>query len=139
GIGENKPNVQKQYFKIEQGLLVLVGIGPSDTENLLKTAAQKLVKLRIFEDESGKMKRDVAEINGKIALVSQFTLFASLKKGNRPDFLQAAAPDLAKMLYERFIQEVTALHAATFCSPFGLDLDVDIHNSGPVTIPIDFV
>lgn len=123
---------------IGRGLMILLGIEEADTEADIEWLCQKIVNLRIFNDEAGVMNRSVLDIEGEILLVSQFTLFASTKKGNRPSYIRAARPDIAIPLYERTIQQLNA----GLCRPiatgvFGADMQVSLVNDGPVTILID--
>lgn len=124
--------------EIAQGLVVLVGIAPDDTQEDIDWLATKIAQLRIFADEEGKMNKSVQDIQGDILLVSQFTLYASTKKGNRPSFLGAAKPDIAIPLYE---QAVTALETAIGkpiqTGEFGADMQINLTNDGPITIIID--
>ena len=118
--------------------MVLAGIGCDDDEMDIEWITKKLVNLRIFEDEDGKMNRSVLDIGGEIMLVSQFTLFASTKKGNRPGFSQAAPPAVAIPLYEKIIGSVERLSGKKpVCGEFGADMKVSLINNGPVTIIID--
>ena len=124
--------------QIEQGLLVLIGIEDADTMEDIEWLAAKIVNLRIFNDEAGVMNISVKDFNGEIILVSQFTLQASTKKGNRPSYIKAAKPDIAIPLYENFIQSVTVLLGKPVqTGEFGADMKVSLINDGPVTIVID--
>jgi len=124
--------------QIENGLVVLVGIEPADVPADGEWLAQKLVKLRVFPDDSGPMNRSVAEIGGGILLVSQFTLYASTAKGNRPSFNLAARPEHARPLYDQFITQVAAaLGRPVATGEFGAHMDVALVNDGPVTLVID--
>jgi D-aminoacyl-tRNA deacylase len=123
---------------IKTGLLVLLGIEEADTAEDIEWLSGKLVRLRIFPDEQGVMNRSVQESGGDILLISQFTLFASTKKGNRPSYIRAARPEVAIPLYQQFIQRLTAdLGKAIFTGEFGADMKVALVNDGPVTILID--
>lgn len=123
---------------IGRGLMILLGIEEADTEADIEWLCQKIVNLRIFNDEAGVMNRSVLDINGEILLVSQFTLFASTKKGNRPSYIRAARPDIAIPLYERTIRQLTAgLGHPIATGVFGADMQVSLVNDGPVTILID--
>src|SRR3984885_8276180 len=123
---------------INTGFLVLLGIEDTDTEDDLQWLAQKISNLRVFGDENGLMNKALADIDGEILLISQFTLFAQTKKGNRPSFIRAARPDKAIPLYEKMI---AALEAATGkkikVGIFGADMKISLVNDGPVTIIID--
>lgn len=123
---------------IKQGLLILIGIENEDTETDIDWLSNKIIKLRIFGDENGVMNRSVQDINGGIIVVSQFTLHASTKKGNRPSYIRAAKPDFAIPMYESFVQKIktlSGLHVGT--GEFGADMKVQLLNDGPVTIIID--
>ena len=124
--------------EIEEGLLVLVGIEDSDTGDDSLWLAGKLVNLRIFDDENGVMNRSVADTNGNILIVSQFTLMASTKKGNRPSYIRAAKPEISIPLYEQFCKELSlALGKEIGTGEFGADMKVELLNDGPVTICMD--
>ncbi len=123
---------------VEHGLLVLLGIEAADTADDGEWLAEKLVKLRVFDDEAGNMNKSVADIGGDILLVSQFTLHASTQKGARPSFNRAARPEIAHPLYERFITQLGAvLGRPVQTGEFGAMMDVSLVNSGPVTLVID--
>lgn len=129
---------QKITGKIEQGFLVLLGIEDADTQEDLTWLAQKIVGLRIFNDENGLMNKSLADIDGNILLISQFTLFAATKKGNRPGFTRAAKPAKATPLYEEMITHLSALlNKQTQCGIFGADMKISLLNDGPVTIVMD--
>jgi D-tyrosyl-tRNA(Tyr) deacylase len=124
--------------KIQQGLLVLVGIEDADTLEDIQWLCQKIVNLRIFSDENNLMNLSVQDINGDIIVVSQFTLQASTKKGNRPSYIKAAKPDIAIPLYQKFIAQLeTDLGKKIQTGVFGADMKVALVNDGPVTIVID--
>lgn len=128
----------KLYSSIEKGLLVLLGIEDEDGDNDIDYLCKKVSKLRIFDDENGVMNLSVKDINGEILLVSQFTLHASTKKGNRPTYIRASKPDYAIPLYKKFISELekeTEREIKT--GEFGADMKVELINDGPVTIIID--
>ncbi len=123
---------------IEKGLLVLVGIEDADTEEDITWLSGKISRMRIFEDEEGKMNLSLKEVGGRILLISQFTLHASTKKGNRPSFIKAAKPDVAIPLYEKLksaLEKETATKVET--GEFGAYMQVDFVNDGPVTIFMD--
>ena len=123
---------------IHQGLLVFVGIEEEDGRDDVHWLASKIVSLRIFSDENGKMNLSVKEVDGEILVISQFTLFASTKKGNRPSYLKASKPDVAIPLYEKFILSLqTKLEKEIKQGQFGADMQVELINDGPVTIIID--
>ena len=124
--------------KIAQGFLVLLGIEDADTDEDLQWLAQKIVGLRVFGDENGLMNKALADIDGNILLISQFTLFAQTKKGNRPSFLRAAKPDKAIPMYEEMIKTLSALTGKKIATGiFGADMKISLVNDGPVTILID--
>jgi len=120
---------------IEEGLLIFIGMEETDTEEDMKWMAQKFVNLRIFSDENGLMNKSVQDINGNILLISQFTLFAQTKKGNRPSFIRAAKPDKAIPLYETMSAYLSGLlNKKVELGIFGADMKIDLRNDGPVTI-----
>ncbi|MCU0369473.1 MAG: D-aminoacyl-tRNA deacylase [Cyclobacteriaceae bacterium] len=124
--------------KINHGLMVLVGIEDADTIEDIEWLAGKLVNLRIFNDENGVMNVSVKDAGGDVLLVSQFTLHASTKKGNRPSYIKAAKPEIAIPIYQKFIETVSAqLEKAVQTGEFGADMKVGLVNDGPVTILID--
>lgn len=124
--------------KINQGFLVLLGVGPEDTKENADYLVQKLVKLRIFEDENEKMNLNIKDVNGELLIVSQFTLYADcIKSGNRPSFSNAAKPDLANELYEYFIEECRKENIKVEHGIFGADMQVELINDGPVTILLE--
>ncbi len=123
--------------QIQQGLLVLVGVAIGDTSADVQLCADKLTKLRIFSDEQGKMNLDLAQVNGKVLLVSQFTLFADIQKGRRPSFTNAAPPQLANELYQELIRAVAATGTIVEQGRFAADMQVSLINDGPVTILYD--
>lgn len=123
---------------IETGLLVLVGIEDADTAEDIEWLSGKIVNLRIFDDDNGVMNESVKEKNGGIILVSQFTLHAATKKGNRPSYIKASKPETAIPIYEKLIQQLTAeLGRPIGTGIFGADMKVELLNDGPVTIVID--
>ncbi|MES3015217.1 MAG: D-aminoacyl-tRNA deacylase [Pseudomonadota bacterium] len=121
---------------IGAGLLVLVCAEPQDTKALADKLVAKLLKLRIFSDAAGKMNLSVADVNGGLLIVSQFTLAADVSGGNRPSFTGAAGPELGRDLYERVVATARALHPQVACGAFGTDMQVSLVNDGPVTIPL---
>lgn len=123
--------------KIGQGLLVLLGVAPDDAEADADYLLAKIHKMRIFEDEAGKMNRSLLDVGGEMLVISQFTLFASYKKGNRPDYMGAASPELARRLYEYFIEKSRENQVITEHGVFGADMAVELLNCGPVTIVMD--
>jgi len=124
------------HGKINQGLLLLVGVGPEDQEEDLDYAVRKLVNMRIFSDAEGKMNLSVKDIEGEILSISQFTLFADTKKGNRPAFTGAAQPNLASQLYDDF-NELLGREIPVKTGVFAADMQVELINDGPVTIVLD--
>lgn len=123
---------------IEKGLLVLVGVTHEDTEEDLEYLAQKLLKLRIFDDEQGVMNLDVQQVAGELLVVSQFTLLASTRKGNRPSYIAAAPEAVSKPMYERFVARMESLTGRKVqTGEFGADMQIELINDGPVTIWID--
>lgn len=124
--------------KIGQGLLILLGIEDADGEEDIEWLTAKIASMRIFSDDEGKMNLSVNDINGDLLVVSQFTLFASTKKGNRPSFIRAARPQIAIPLYEQFCSTLNKLQGKE-CQKgiFGADMQVQLTNDGPVTIIID--
>lgn len=123
---------------IERGFLVLLGIRDTDTPEDLEWISGKIIAMRIFSDEEGKMNKSLLDIDGNILLVSQFTLLASTKKGNRPSFIEAARPEKAIPLYEQMIKTLSlALGKRVETGVFGADMQVSLLNDGPVTIVVD--
>ncbi len=123
---------------IEKGLLILLGIVNDDTQEDIKWLSNKIVNLRIFSDENEVMNKSLLEIKGDIIVVSQFTLHASTKKGNRPSYIKAAKPDIAIPLYEAFVKQIEQdLGKKVQTGQFGADMKVELLNDGPVTIIID--
>lgn len=128
----------QQTSQIGYGLLVLVGIEDKDTEEDIEWLAKKIANLRIFDDENGVMNRSVIEAGGEIMVVSQFTLQASTKKGNRPSYIRASKPDIAIPMYEAFCAETgIQLGKPVATGTFGADMKIELLNDGPVTILID--
>lgn len=123
---------------IKEGFMILVGIEEADTQEDTDWLCKKIVNLRVFDDENGVMNRSILDINGEILIVSQFTLMASTKKGNRPSYIRAARPETAIPLYEYFCNEVSiALGKEVGTGEFGADMKVELLNNGPVTICMD--
>ena len=124
--------------KIAKGLLILLGIEEEDDKSDIKWLVPKIISLRIFNDAEEKMNLSVSDIDGDILVVSQFTLHASTKKGNRPSFIKAARPDKANQLYQEFVKNLSDLYKREiFTGSFGADMKVELINDGPVTIIID--
>jgi D-tyrosyl-tRNA(Tyr) deacylase len=122
---------------VGQGLTVLLGVGREDTEKDACYLAEKIINLRIFSDEAGKMNLSLLDINGELLVVSQFTLFADCRKGRRPSFDGAAAPEIAQTLYEVFIEECRQLDIKVACGKFQSEMLVTLDNHGPVTMLLD--
>lgn len=122
---------------IGPGLLVLLGVAPADTVAEAEWLAEKVAGLRIFNDESGKMNRDVADVGGSLLVVSQFTLHGDCRKGRRPSFIGAAPPDIAIPLYEAFINALRGLGLPVQTGRFGAMMQVELVNDGPVTLILD--
>ena len=119
---------------IGKGLLILLGIGHGDGEEQAKFLAEKVANLRIFEDEQGKTNLSVLDVKGETIVVSQFTLYADTRKGRRPSFIDAALPDVAEPLVNRFVELLRMHGVPTQTGKFGAHMEVEIHNNGPVTI-----
>jgi len=129
---------QQTHAAIGKGLLILLGVEENDSQEDILWLTQKIAQLRIFEDADGLMNISVQDIDGEILVVSQFTLFASTKKGNRPSFIRSAKPDIAIPLYERFVTELSSCtNKKVSTGVFGADMQVQLINDGPVTIIID--
>ena len=122
---------------IDQGFCVLVGFTQSDTEAVVDKVVKKIVSLRVFSDEEGKMNRSLLDMGGKILSISQFTLYADCKKGNRPGFTRAARPEQAIPLYEYFNQAIASAGIPVETGVFGADMQIELRNDGPVTIVLD--
>lgn len=122
---------------IGQGLTVLLGVGQGDTEDDVAYLAEKIVNLRIFSDNGGKMNLSLLDITGELLVVSQFTLFADCRKGRRPSFDAAAPPQIAEELYEKFLQRCRELGAKVACGKFQSEMTVALDNHGPVTMLLD--
>ena len=123
--------------QIGEGFLILLGIGPNDTAAECDKLCDKLLSLRVFEDENEKMNRGLEDVNGEVLVVSQFTLYGNCKKGRRPDFFGAAKPDIAIPLYERFVQRCRDSGFHTETGEFGAYMQVESLNDGPVTLVVD--
>lgn len=129
---------EKIYSSIRHGLLILLGVEETDDAEDINWLAQKIINLRIFADENDLMNLSVIDTNGELLIVSQFTLFASTKKGNRPSFIRSAKPDVAIPLYEQFVKALSQLSGKEIKTGiFGADMKVSLINDGPVTIIID--
>lgn len=126
------------YSQIQEGLMILLGIEDSDTEEDIEWLSAKICKMRIFDDENGVMNLSVEDIDGEIMVVSQFTLHASCKKGNRPTYIRASKPDFAKPMYEKFVEKTQQLFNKNVkTGVFGADMQIEMINNGPTTIIID--
>ena len=123
--------------KIEKGFMVLIGVCETDDEAIADKMAKKLIGLRIFEDENGKTNLDLHSVGGELLLISQFTLYANCKKGNRPSFVEAAKPEKANALYEYIISECKKQVEVVEKGEFGADMKVELLNDGPFTIVLD--
>ena len=126
------------FSSIGYGMVILIGISKDDNSSKLKKVVSKLSKLRIFNDHNGKMNKNINDINGEILVVSQFTLYADLKKGNRPSFINAAEPVKASKIYHNFIEELqTVINSKVRTGKFGADMKVELINDGPVTLVLE--
>lgn len=123
--------------KIERGFMVLIGVEDSDTQAVADKMISKMLGLRIFEDEAGKMNLALKDVGGGLLLISQFTLYADCKKGNRPSFVKAGKSDMAEPMYEYIIEKCREQIENTQKGQFGADMKVDLLNDGPVTIVLD--
>ena len=123
--------------KINNGFLVLLGVQSTDSEQDVDYLVKKVTNLRIFSDENDKMNLSLKDVNGELLIVSQFTLYANCKEGNRPSFVEAAKPDIAVPLYEYFVSECKKIIPIVETGIFGADMKVDLLNDGPVTIIMD--
>lgn len=119
------------------GLMVLLGVSDADTDEDLDYMVRKITQLRIFEDDQDKMNLSVRDVGGAFLVISQFTLFANTKKGNRPSFIEAGAPEFSNKMYERFIERLRSMGFQTECGVFGAHMQVSLLNDGPVTIIMD--
>jgi D-aminoacyl-tRNA deacylase len=122
---------------IEKGLLVFLGIHQDDTDEMIEKMAGKIAKLRVFEDDEGKMSRSVKDVGGSILVVSQFTLYGDVRKGNRPSFIESARPEKAEPMYEAVVESVRGLGLQVETGRFAAMMDVELINDGPVTILIE--
>ena len=123
--------------KIGKGFLILLGVGPEDTETECRALAEKALSLRIFEDENGKMNLGLDAVNGQVLVVSQFTLYGNCRKGRRPSFTDAAGPELGNALYEKFLSVCEELGYPPQHGRFGADMKVESINDGPITLILD--
>jgi D-tyrosyl-tRNA(Tyr) deacylase len=123
--------------RVGRGFVVLLGVGKSDTEAAAETLAEKIANLRVFDDDQGKMNRSMVDISGQVLCVSQFTLYGDCRKGRRPSYDQAAAPDQALPLYESFVKSLRQLGILTETGRFRAMMEVELINDGPVTLLLD--
>lgn len=123
--------------EIGQGFMVLIGVGKEDTKEIADKYIKKMIGLRIFEDENGKTNLPLSDVNGQLLLISQFTLYANCKKGNRPSFIEAGAPASAEALYEYMIEECRKVVPVVETGEFGADMKVSLTNDGPFTVILD--
>ncbi len=124
----------RRIAEIGKGLVILVGVGPADTTETAQTLARKIAQLRIFEDENGKMNLSLLDIGGEALVISQFTLYADARKGNRPSFTDSAPPEIAAPLVDQFANFLREMGVPVQCGEFGAHMLVEIENDGPVTI-----
>lgn len=127
----------KTIGKIGKGLLLFLGVGNEDTKEICDKFIDKISKMRIFEDENGKTNLSIKDVNGELLVISQFTLYADCKKGNRPSFVNAGKPDLANALYEYSVQQFRKVIPVVETGEFGADMKVSLENDGPFTIVLD--
>ena len=127
----------KEYSRIGAGILVLLGVEKQDNLEDAEVLARRIIELRIFKDEAGKMNRAITDVGGQILVVSQFTLLGDCRKGRRPSFDPAAPPDIARMMYERFVNEIDALGVTVATGVFQAMMNVELTNQGPVTFILD--
>lgn len=134
----NHTNLEERIRKIKHGYLILLGVGQDDSTEDIDWIVNKIINLRVFSDQDGKMNLSIKDIDGEILLISQFTLFASTKKGNRPSFIKSAKPDIAIPLYNQFVVKLNnCIEKEVQTGEFGADMKVSLVNDGPVTIIID--
>ena len=124
------------YSSIEKGFVALVGFQHDDNENDLSFMVRKILRIRIFDDENGALNQSISDINGDILLVPNFTLAADTTRGNRPGFSTAMPPNDAKVMFEKFVDDVSSLHASVSSGLFGADMQVSLINDGPITISL---
>lgn len=133
-VSQAKVTSENIQNEINQGYLLLVGVGESSTYSDAEVLAKKIAKTRIFEDENGKMNLDIHQVNGEILSISQFTIYASVKKGNRPGFSNAKRPDEALKIYAYFNEQLESYNINVKTGEFGAHMDVSLTNDGPITI-----
>lgn len=137
-VAHAKVTVDEQLVgAIEKGFLLLLGVCDTDTEAIAEKMAEKIYKLRIFSDENGKTNRSLKDVEGEILVISQFTLYADCKKGNRPSFGKAGAPQLAAQLYEYMVEQLKSYGCRVEHGVFGADMKVELLNDGPFTLVLD--
>ncbi len=137
-VAEAKVEVDNEIVgKINKGFLVFIGVSNEDTKQIADKMIQKLVQMRIFEDENGKTNLSLADVGGQLLLISQFTLYADCKKGNRPSFIHAGSPEIANELYEYIIHECSKSIPIVEKGIFGADMKVSLLNDGPFTVILD--
>lgn len=134
---EEAPTACAEVGAIAEGLVVLVGVGPNDTEDSAGALARKVVGLRVFEDPEGRMNLDVRQVGGSVLAVSQFTLFGDCRKGRRPSFVGAGPPEMAEALFESFVAQVRQAEVPCETGRFRTTMHVELTNHGPVTLLID--
>lgn len=127
----------KEISQISDGLLALLGVCETDTEDIADAMLEKIIKLRIFEDENGKTNLSVSDVSGNLLVVSQFTLYADCRKGNRPSFTCAAKPEHAQAIYKYFLSRAKEYFPNLGCGEFGADMSVSLINDGPFTVMLD--
>lgn len=125
---------QKVIGQIKKGYVVFLGVADGDTKEMVDKYVDKMEKLRIFPDDTGKTNLSLKDVNGEVLIISQFTLYADCKKGNRPSFIKAGAPEQANILYEYFINRCKNQIGRVQCGSFGADMKVELENDGPFTI-----
>ncbi|MCH5254237.1 MAG: D-tyrosyl-tRNA(Tyr) deacylase [Lachnospiraceae bacterium] len=137
-VSEAEVNIHSETVgQIQKGFLVFIGISITDTYEIADKMVHKLLNLRIFEDENGKTNLDLSSVNGSLLIISQFTLYADCKRGNRPSFTSAGKPDEANALYEYIISKCREMIPKVECGEFGADMKVSLINDGPFTVMLD--
>lgn len=137
-VSEASVTVDKEVIgQINKGFMVLIGIGQDDSVEIADKMIKKMTGLRIFEDENGKTNLSLADVDGQLLLISQFTLYANCKKGNRPSFIESGAPDMAEKMYEYIIDKCKEMISVVEKGSFGADMKVSLVNDGPFTIILD--
>lgn len=139
-VNYGKVTVEEEVIgQIKKGYVVFLGVGKDDTKEMVDKYVEKLSKLRIFPDDSGKTNCSIADVCGELLVISQFTLYADCKKGNRPSFTNAGSPQMAKELYEYFIERAKHIFSKVETGSFGADMKVELENDGPFTLIWDSV